>query len=233
MSEGDEGGGDKNYARHTYAYYKKCGIIGAIRNGWQWLLDKPERLTALSTFAIFLATAVAVVIGAAQWRALKSTDAAIHRQLSLIEADQRPWVGIQKFEFSKLEPNESITVTFKNFGKSPALAWDAQLNRELSVAQDGTIPQGGLPKLPEYAVLMPNQEFSVVSKLPKERMTPAFVKTLIVGKTVIYAFGRTDYTDAQEHRRCTRICVAFDAAISKIGFCPDVKNNRVDEDCNK
>ena len=81
MSEGDEGGGDKNYARHTYAYYKKCGIIGAIRNGWQWLLDKPERLTALSTFAIFLATAVAGVIGAAQWRALKSTDAAITSRL--------------------------------------------------------------------------------------------------------------------------------------------------------
>jgi hypothetical protein len=47
-----------------------------VRIAWEWLIEKPERLTALSTSAIFLATAVTVGVGFAQWRALISTDAA-------------------------------------------------------------------------------------------------------------------------------------------------------------
>src|SRR5437763_16100978 len=54
-------------------------VVRGIGNGWRWLLGKPERVTALSTLAIFAATAVAVGIAIAQWAALKSTDAATHK----------------------------------------------------------------------------------------------------------------------------------------------------------
>lgn len=58
------------HVRRAYRYYKRYGICGTIRNGWRWLLDKPERLTALSTLAIFVATAGAAAVGFAQWTVL-------------------------------------------------------------------------------------------------------------------------------------------------------------------
>jgi hypothetical protein len=64
----------KECAKRTYSYYVKYGVTGIVSNGWNWLLNKPERLTALSTFAIFLATAALIGVGIAQWKTLKATD---------------------------------------------------------------------------------------------------------------------------------------------------------------
>ena len=86
MSKGTKRNNYKQKAEKTYAYYRSHGTFGIIRNGWNWLLADSDRLTALSTFAIFLATAVAVGVGIAQWRALHSTDQAIHGQLAAMEA---------------------------------------------------------------------------------------------------------------------------------------------------
>jgi hypothetical protein len=87
--------------------------IGSLRKGWNWLLTKPERLTALSTLAIFLATAVAAGVGFVQWRTLRSTDEAIRIQAGIMKGQldemqiaRQPFVVFQDVEFHS-DPNSS------------------------------------------------------------------------------------------------------------------------------
>jgi hypothetical protein len=79
MSEGDAGSGYREKAGKAFAYYRRNGIFGSLRNFLDWFTDKPDRITALSTFAIFLATVVTVCVGYLQWQALTSTDRATHK----------------------------------------------------------------------------------------------------------------------------------------------------------
>ena len=96
--------------------------------------DKAARRTANATVAIAIFTVVAVVVGGLQWRALHDTDekigkqiVALNRQLDLMEADQRPYLGItENLKFPEFRPqpsNESYIVwtwEFGNFGKGLA-----------------------------------------------------------------------------------------------------------------
>jgi hypothetical protein len=96
--------------------------LGKILRGWTWLLAKPERLTAISTFFIFLATAVAVGVGIAQWRALRSTDNAIREQLI---ASNRAWIDVEIELIGDLlmEPDAArVTIKYglKNYGTAAA-----------------------------------------------------------------------------------------------------------------
>ena len=120
MSRGHKRNNNKGYAERAYAYYKKYGVAGAISNGLKWLTDRPERLTALSTFAIFLATAVMVGVGIAQWRA-------INGQLGIMADDQRPWISIKEEEISSpltFHPVGGASIktkfTIQNTGHAPA-----------------------------------------------------------------------------------------------------------------
>ena len=88
--------------------------------------------TMISTVVIAIATCAGVCVAAFQWKALRSTDEKVGRQLVLAETEQRPWLKLQKIavpqiQFSK--PTESfspgelradIRVTIKNIGKTPA-----------------------------------------------------------------------------------------------------------------
>jgi hypothetical protein len=87
--------------------------IASLRKGWNWLLTKPERLTALSTLAIFLATVVAAGVGFVQWRTLRSTDEAIRIQAGIMKGQlaemqiaRQPFVVFQDVEFH-FDPNSS------------------------------------------------------------------------------------------------------------------------------
>jgi hypothetical protein len=118
MCEGNEGSRYKQYAERTYAYYKERGVMGIVDDGWQWLIGKPERLTALSTFAIFLATAVMVGVGLAQWTAIRGQLDIAKRALVAVE---RPIIFVSlpsKFEFVVGQPPVAIKV--ENIGKQLA-----------------------------------------------------------------------------------------------------------------
>jgi hypothetical protein len=132
-------------AQGTYAYYRQHGLSGIIRNCWTWLLADSDRLTALSTFAIFLATAVAVGVGIAQWRVLsgqlsemKSSSEQIERSITASNriADEskkanaltgeanRPWMGAAGIIVApSIYEGKPFTVTMaaNNAGKTPAL----------------------------------------------------------------------------------------------------------------
>lgn len=119
----------------------------SLQNGWDWLLTKPERLTALSTFAIFLATATAVGIGIAQWRALYSTDEAIRiqadimrRQLDDAEIQEAASVTIRNLTITGFPDNTIVSFDVVNSGRTradqvivPVISSYFQLNDELGI----------------------------------------------------------------------------------------------------
>lgn len=147
MSETEKSEHDKQGAENApdNRSYKAKGRLGRImmpitrrcNDGWIWLLEKPERLTALSTFAIFLATAVAVGVGIAQWTALRATDEKIGHQLKemqqtrldtieQIRANLRPDFDFVRVnngkEVEKWQPNTGwmIVPTWQNVGGTTA-----------------------------------------------------------------------------------------------------------------
>jgi hypothetical protein len=89
----------------------------AREDGFRWNVEK------LSTIAITIATVLGVYVARLQWIALTNTDEKVGRQLSLMEADQRPWVKIavaQDQPFSLRDAGMGVKVTLTNTGKSPA-----------------------------------------------------------------------------------------------------------------
>lgn len=89
----------------------------AREDGFRWNVGK------LSTIAITIATVLGVYVARLQWIALTNTDEKVGRQLSLMEADQRPWVKIavaQDQPFSLRDAGMGVKVTLTNTGKSPA-----------------------------------------------------------------------------------------------------------------
>lgn len=145
--------------------------------GWNWLLQKPERLTALSTLAIFVATAVAAVVGIAQWSALRSTDGAIHGQMNLMAADQRPWLSAPKISAGK---NGSLEFIFRNVGKTPTRGlfvdakfvshdadWRLEIARICSAGKDSAAKNEAIFRL--YSI-SPGEDF-VFSDMPSGSFT--------------------------------------------------------------
>src|ERR1700741_4920583 len=100
------------------AGFRQC--VRAIQNWWGSLIGRPERLTAISTFAIFVATSVASVVGIAQCRVLSRT-------LNEMRDEQRPWVYADLSSGGKIFRNQSggltipIGLTFHNIGRLPAM----------------------------------------------------------------------------------------------------------------
>ena len=77
--------------RTGYAARRWKGRLYDLISWWHTPSDRFAALIALSTIAL-------VVVAAFQLNAMNRTDDAIHRQLKVIEADQRPWMKVEKVE---------------------------------------------------------------------------------------------------------------------------------------
>jgi hypothetical protein len=131
VSEGTKCNYCKEKAKRAYAYLKECGLVG------RGLFEKPDRLTALSTFFIFLATAVAAGVGMAQWHALSNTDEklgrqveAMNRQLALLQIDQRPWISAPEIKVERGDMPDTVTfiLVFRNAGRTPTTGFDIEVD---------------------------------------------------------------------------------------------------------
>src|SRR5258708_7135661 len=107
----------KDYAKRAYSYYKKYGVFGSVGNFWRWLLDRPERVTALSNFAMFLATAVAVGVGYAQWRELHDTDITLKETADATNRAYIAITGVKWDGWPEVDKNQRLKILFKNVGK--------------------------------------------------------------------------------------------------------------------
>jgi hypothetical protein len=153
MSAGDEGGEAQDEAEdaNTDNIRSRYGWLTAW---WFWLLGRPERLTALSTFAIFLATAVAVAVGIAQWRVIKGQLVEMQEashiaagqlqvaqgQLTKIMSDERPAIyidipyDISIYSWAHASEGASfINLPYRltNYGKRPAVITKSDCSPEI------------------------------------------------------------------------------------------------------
>jgi hypothetical protein len=93
VQEGSKRQRYKQHAENAYSYCKNMVVLAFsffwrwTSKTWGWLVSgwEPERLTALSTFAIFLATAAVVGVGWAQWEALKRTDETTRESFTAVQ----------------------------------------------------------------------------------------------------------------------------------------------------
>jgi hypothetical protein len=135
MNNQPEGDSNQNKAQQSYTYYLKYPLVRAwrkFRAGWNWLISKPERLTAISTFLIFFAAIVTAAVGIAQWRALDRTDESIghqvrltRRQIEIAEqnmiATNRPFMTVDKLRIGQIGGGFRFTPVWSNAGPSPTV----------------------------------------------------------------------------------------------------------------
>ena len=115
----------------------KCGVVGGIKRGWQWLGDNPntQRVLVMVTGAILIS-------GLLQWYVMRQ---ALH-------VTERPYV---LFEGATMTPNISVgakpifQADFKNEGRTPAFIMDEQTTF--------AVYDQGLPINPQYERLPAEQ----------------------------------------------------------------------------
>jgi hypothetical protein len=244
----DERNSYRGYAQKTYAYYRKHGgLPGIIRNGWTWLLADSDRLTALSTFAIFLATAVAVCVGIAQWSVLrgqltemKSSSEQIERSIkasnriadeakaanALTGEASRPWIGalsvtvippITEMKASK------INVSLSNAGKSPAYIVRVKCGSAILTASP-TDPPYVLTAIQaamgSKSIMVPGQQFVCpLNRQPISSQEAGKIR-LSAGAYSFYIYGEVVYRDAAtEIERTTHVCWLYNASVDAYVFC--------------
>lgn len=197
MEEGTNSHYYKEQAQNVCKYFKifAASVIFTccvwLCRAWRRLIFgwEPERVTALSTFVIFLATVATVCVGIAQWRALHSTDEATRdlakaalKQAETTEntliATQRPWIAIKSITITSplaFEPTSDdhegrIELGFlvRNTGNSPAIrvAANMQLVVSFDLRESQRIFCDGIRKSREDATLNPRILQPEVSLFP-------------------------------------------------------------------
>jgi hypothetical protein len=111
--------------------------------------DKVKRALDVATvvllFATALFTALAWLVFKGQLKAMRSTDEAIHNQLTLMESDQRPWVSAKAeisddIHFYPTGARIPVRFILKNSGHSPALY--VMLYKKVLVTLNGALIDG-------------------------------------------------------------------------------------------
>jgi hypothetical protein len=118
-------------------------------------------MTTTATVVIALGAIVTGVVGYYQWRALQGTDNAIHRQLALMESDQRPRISLEMFliePFINDADGSHIDIGYKinNVGKSPAVS----VNFLATMLPLGNIQPAAPTIPPGFAVRIPSDEIN-------------------------------------------------------------------------
>jgi hypothetical protein len=157
-----------------------------------------------ATIGIFVATAVSVGVGIAQWRALHNTDTSIGKQLKVmqnqltafIDAD-RPWVGIETIDITPLEAEKPFhaVIKFKNFGRSPAIRFQAYFEYGLRKPDAPALEiPNAIPANAAISTLMPNgtvtKEITTGDAPSKE-----FLELIRAGERILWLVSRVEYFD--------------------------------------
>lgn len=237
MSERDERHSYKGRVERAYAYYKKYGIVGSIGNGWHWLLAKPERLTALSTLAIFIASVVAAGIGVAQWRTLKGQlwemQATSGQTNILIDANKRLADAAVK---SAQSSEDALKLTKTQLRAYVALVPPdvfnvvAQGNAVTIYAQftnNGQTPARAVERSVGLSTQAPSEDFKeaitepgkldinpgaltpVVERSLPNSLTAEEVESVKDGNSKIYVFGTIKFQDAFGDRQEIGFCFEY------------------------
>jgi uncharacterized repeat protein (TIGR01451 family) len=123
--------------------------------------------------------------------------------------EQRAWVFVTETRASELQLGQplSITVVFKNTGRTPAK--NVQISTHLEPLPKGQAPEPKLEKMQNRGVIPPNGTvFVTISTGRKhaEGVTEQGLKAITSGELVIWVYGTITYDDIFETRQATMFC---------------------------
>jgi hypothetical protein len=166
------------------------------------------------TISLTLALATAILALATVWLACNAAE-----QIVLMEADERPWVGLDKYKSSGGQKGESfdITLVLKNGGKSPALRTRTSF----------AVSPKSYTKYEDRWKNAPQQQecFDCSNIFLLPGTTAEMHLTVPAGLTdepnsILFIVGRSDYEDAFKHHYWTRTCLYYEPAVLNIRRCP-------------
>jgi hypothetical protein len=159
-----------------------------------------ERVMALWTRRVGIFTFFLFVISAA-------TADIFYRQLAVMRADQRPWIGAGNIG---LPPDGPFSIQFINSGKSPAL----------NVTISAFLWE---PDKEEHPPQLPTSRCTSSCKFIGVEMLPNVPYTFVLGRGPDengWIIARADYEDADGSSHQTLICMAHSSAMHDLRNCP-------------
>jgi hypothetical protein len=187
--------------------------------------DRFSRRTANATVAIACLTLAVALVGALQYCTLRN-------QWATMEADQRPWVGIDRVETAPIEQGKRlpIIVIFKNIGKTPAMHFEARIEKRDLLADESSLTP--LERCNKNAcsvgVDFPNAEFPIDVSMVAAELSAETVSLVKAGDKKIFIQGRTDYLDGSGTSHKTIMCMFYNANASRFGYCAKEGLNQAD-----
>jgi len=123
--------------------------------------------------------------------------------------EQRAWLFVTETRASELQVGQplSITVVFKNTGRTPAK--NVQISTHLEPLPKGQAPEPKLEKMQNRGAIPPNgTAFVTISTGRKhaEGVTEQGLKAITSGELVIWVYGTITYEDIFETRQATMFC---------------------------
>ena len=175
----------------------------------KYLHDFPHYLTALFTLALVLFAYYA-------WDESTRGTAALQGQLSVLRAQQRPWVGVG---FVGYPPDQPPQLQFKNAGNSPAF--------KVSITAFAWTPtdNADTPVLPTEHCTHDCKaaDFMMLPNVPVQ-----FILSRDTSDVVVWVIGRADYEDADGHSHKTGVCMVHYPTTHDVRGCPLPHSNYAD-----
>jgi hypothetical protein len=150
------------------------------------------------------------------------TDRTIEAQLNEMRIQERPWVGVDYVRTAPIEQGKAlpITVIFKNSGKTPAMRFEARVERYRILLDESTLSP--LSRCDRGAcsvgVNFPNAEFPIEASVPRDDLTFERLELIKTGVEKIYIQGRTDYVDNGGTAHKTIVCMFYNPTASRFGY---------------
>ncbi|MGC2223922.1 MAG: hypothetical protein WA624_17025 [Methylocella sp.] len=164
-----------------------------------------------------IATAVAAGVGIAQWYILSGTLDEM-KQAFAIERAYIFMDGVQRDRTKPLNPGYTITIGFKNFGKTPAVVHEVSgtckyfaeppppvLNVTIQLPMDLVVGRG------EHAGDFPASLVATNDEIAKARS----------GSGSIRCIYNIDYSDVREIHHVAGVCLVYDFGVNFYIFCPE------------
>lgn len=162
-----------------------------------------------------------------QWRAMQAQQAVMSAQVSEMQIEQRPWVGMHGIEpiSSPLLPKDSPSVAYflvlVNAGKSPAMGVNIKIDGGPGDCSLYVIPKqrcSGSECTFENLEMLPN--------VPVGRRIPSFINGPVRIGGEICLIARADYTDPTGRPHKTGICLIHSPRGDR--RCSDANSNYAD-----
>lgn len=153
-------------------------------------------------------------------------------QLDELRSEQRPWVGLELIQNSQSVTTGhtfSISVFFKNYGRSPAFNVRGCVASDTPNIKEQT-PVGIRKMMEELrkcnnigasTVLFPGGDYAFDVSRNNAMITDSVARDIDAGNATIAAFGRVDYRDGAGSPHETVFCALYDRSVRLFRACQD------------